>query len=177
MAPHVLSLMNTIKQYNGTKWVQPGPAQSSYCGILSLLGETNTLGSTHKLQLMPLYFPSCVFLLINTKQYNARKCIVVFFLLGETSTLSSTHELQECQLMPLYFQACVFLLINTISQYNARKWVQIGPAQGILVSWSCLEELTNRAALTTGKNENILLLDGVKDHVAPSSGRLNTKKD
>ena len=103
MAPHVLSLMNTIKQYNGTKWVQPGPAQSSYCGILSLLGETNTLGSTHKLQLMPLYFLSCVFLLINTKQYNARKWvqigpaqgIVVFFLLGGTNKLSSTHDWQE----------------------------------------------------------------------------------
>ena len=62
--------------------------------------------------------------------------IVVFFLLGETNTLGSTHKLQECQLMPLYFLACVFLPINTIKQYNARKWVQIGPAEGILVSCS-----------------------------------------
>ena len=50
MATHVLSVMNTIKQYNGTKWVQPGPAKSMYCGNLFLPGATNTLGSTHDLQ-------------------------------------------------------------------------------------------------------------------------------
>ena len=69
--------------------------------------------------------------------------IVVFFLLGATNTLGRTHKLLECQLMPLYFLGCVSLLIKTIKQYNARKWVQTGPAQGILVSCSCLEQLTH----------------------------------
>ena len=50
MATHVLSLMNTIKEYNGPKWVQPGPAESTYCLNLFLPGATNTLGSTHDLQ-------------------------------------------------------------------------------------------------------------------------------
>ena len=34
MATHVLSLMNTIKKYNGTKCVHPGPAESTNCGNL-----------------------------------------------------------------------------------------------------------------------------------------------
>ena len=80
-------------------------------------------------------------------------CMVVFFLLGATNTLGSKHKVQECQMMPLYFLACVSLLINTIKQYNARKSVQIGPAQGIVV-FSCLEQLTHWAALTGCKNAN-----------------------
>ena len=113
--------------------------------VFFLLAASNTLGSTHKVQecqLMPSYFLTCVFFLMTTiKQYNAMKWvqigpaegIVVFFLLGTTNTLGSIHKLQECKLRPSYFLTCVFFLMNTIKQYNAMKWVQIGPAQGIVV--------------------------------------------
>ena len=95
MAPHGLSLMNTIKQYNGTKWVQAGPAQSTYCGNLFLLGATNTLGRTHDLQ-----------------EPRMTTDVFLFLVCHATNTLGSTHKVQECQLMPLYFQACVSLPEN-----------------------------------------------------------------
>ena len=45
-----VSWINTLNQYNATRWVQLVAAKSTSCCNLFLFGATDTLGSTHYLQ-------------------------------------------------------------------------------------------------------------------------------